>query len=272
MSQAPTPQVLAILRMLIEERAGLRYAAEDEPLIVDKLTLRASEAGFESLLDYYYYLRYDAAAAAEFSALVDSLVVNETYFFREAEQLRAVLDEAIIPIVRAQGSARIWSAACSTGEEPLTIAMMLAERGILERVEVVATDISERALARARSGVFGARSFRSNSPPGGAERWLTLQDGRPVVDDAIRQRVRFSKLNLLDAAAIRELGVFDVIVCRNVLIYFSDETIRRLVGSFYEALRPGGALLVGTSESLLRLVTSLECEEKSGAFFYRRSR
>lgn len=271
MSQTPSPQVVAIITMLIEERTGVRYAGADAPLITDKLVVRALEAGFESLLDYYYYLRYDAASASEFETLVDSLVVNETYFFREYDQLRVVVDELSVP---SDGRAmkRVWSAACSTGEEPFTIAMMLANRGALNRVEIHATDISDRALGRARGGVFSRRALRSGSTPVEAEHWIQIVDGVPRLSSQIRQAVRFGKLNLLDKDAIGRLGMFDVILCRNVLIYFSDETILRVVSHLAQALRPDGMLVLGTSESLLRFGTTLTCEEHKGVFLYRKRR
>jgi chemotaxis protein methyltransferase CheR len=264
------PQVFAILRMLIEERTGLKYGAEDIGLIGDKLASRCREAGFESFLDYYYYLRYDPSAGDEFDQLIDSLVVNETYFFREAVPLTTLIDEVLMPALSARKTARVWSAACATGEEPFTIAMLLAQRGVLDEVEIVATDISTRALSLARSASFRPRSIRDAKLPAFAKPWLDVSADRAVLAPRIRDAVRFSRLNLMDGAAIREQGVFDAILCRNVLIYFSDETIQGLVENLTRSLRPGGSLLVGASESLLRFSTALVCEERRGAFLYRR--
>jgi chemotaxis protein methyltransferase CheR len=266
-----TPQVLAILRMLIEERIGLRYEGGDAALLEDKVLGRADAAGFDSLLDYYYYLRYDVNSEAEFNALTDTLVVNETYFFRELAALRVIVDEVLMPLCELGRSPRVWSAACSTGEEPFSLAMLLAERGKLEQTQIIATDISERALGLARSGTFRPRSVRTEPLPRAAERWLEVRGGRPELDSRIRNAVDFRRLNLLDAEKIRQLGSFDVILCRNVLIYFSDETIQSLVALLSAALYPGGVLLVGTCESLLRYSTSLVCEERKGEFLYRKA-
>lgn len=270
MTPAPPTQVFAILRMLIHERTGIRYGTDDAALIDEKLLLRADEAGFESLLDYYYFLRYDPTSDAEFSALIDSLVVNETYFFREYEGLKVVLDEFVMPAVQARGTARIWSAACATGEEPFTVAMMLAERRALDRVRILATDISERALARARAGRFGARSLRSARLPSEGEHRLDVVDGCPSLNPSLRQAVQFDRLNLLDESKIATLGKFEAILCRNVLIYFADDAIQKVIRHLMEALLPGGALLVGVSESLLRFDTGLLCEERKGVFIYRK--
>ena len=174
-----TPQVLAILRLLIEERLGLRYADGDAALIEDKVLTRADAAGFDSLLDYYYYLRYDPASEAEFNALTDALVVNETYFFRESTALNVVVDEVLKPLLERGRSVRVWSAACSTGEEPFSLAMLLDERGWLERTEIVASDVSERALGLARSGTFRPRSVRTEPLPSAARGRLELRNGRP---------------------------------------------------------------------------------------------
>jgi chemotaxis protein methyltransferase CheR len=261
-----TPQLFAILGALVEERAGLHYGASAMELFADKVAQRASDAGFESLLDYYYYLRYDPAGGEELDRLVDALLVHETYFFREADQLRALVDEILLPAASRGARPRVWCAAAATGEEPLTLAMMLAERGALGRVEIVASDLSRRALERARAGVFGARSQRALPPE--AARWLTRSGDAAVVDPSLRDAIEWRCANLVDPATYAAFGAFDAIACRNVLIYFSDATAHRVVTSLAEHLVPGGHLLVGASESLLRFGTLLRCEERGGAFFY----
>jgi chemotaxis protein methyltransferase CheR len=271
MTSDVAPQVFAILRTLIEERTGLAYAPGDDTIVREKLKLQAQEAGFDSLLDYYYFLRYDAGSQSEFSALVEALVVNETYFFRELPQLETLVDELIVPRVRAGQRPRVWSAACSTGEEPLTLAMLLADRGVLEQTYLLATDISERALARARAGEHNARALRADSAPSAA-RYIEVEAGRPRVDSRISSFVNWKQLNLLDAQGVAALGTFDAILCRNVLIYFAEQTIQRVVGSLVATLEPDGVLLVGVTESLLRFAAPLTCEERRGVFFYRKER
>jgi chemotaxis protein methyltransferase CheR len=265
-----SPQVFAILATFIEERLGMHFDPDDAPVLADKLAPRAAELGLDSLLDYYYFLKYDAAGAREVDALVEALVVGETYFFREAAQLEVLCDEILEPLVHRDGPApRVWCAASASGEEPLTLAMMLDARGLLGGVELVATDLSLRALERARAGDYGKRSLRS-LPPGVIGRWIDFDGDRARVTPRLREAVRWERLNLVDRAAIARLGAFDAILCRNVLIYFRDETIRRVAESLRAALRPGGHLLIGASESLLRFGTPLECYERGGAFFYRR--
>jgi chemotaxis protein methyltransferase CheR len=261
-------QVFTILSGLIEDRLGIFYAASEADLLAEKVSPRALELGFDSLLDYYYYLRYDAGAEVELGELAESLVVNETYFAREGDQLKALVEQLVPRLLLDRRRARIWSAACSTGEEPLTLAGMLLERGLLERVDIVATDISNRALSTARAQHYTGRSLRAvaEAPPS----WLEL-DGRSArVKPEVARAVTWQRLNLIDMAAVASLGRFDVILCRNVLIYFRDPTIKTLTAVFENALNPGGYLLVGASESLLRFGGGLTCEEHGGAFFYRK--
>jgi chemotaxis protein methyltransferase CheR len=165
---------------------------------------------------------------------------------------------------------RIWCAASSTGEEPLTIAMLLAKRGLLQKSRIVASDVSERALARARSGTFGLRSVRA-LPPGIEGSFLRREGDKVYADPALVSAVEWRRVNLMEDESVAALGQFDVVLARNVLIYFADATVRRVVDRLSGALLPGGLLLVGASESLLRYGTSLSCEEHGGAFFYRKT-
>jgi chemotaxis protein methyltransferase CheR len=264
-----SPQVFAILRGLVEERAGLHYSADDRELFAEKVSARAIDEGFESLLDYYYFLRYDPAGDAELERLVEALVVNETYFFREREQLEWLVDHVLVPRCRAGRRPRVWSAACSTGEEPITIAMLLADRGCEGQAELVATDISQRVLDRARAGIFSARSLRYSARPELAARFLEEHDGRLRMTSTLTDQIDWRRCNLTRPEELRRLGKFDAVLCRNVLIYFSDETTQRVIESLTAQIVEDGVLLVGVSESLLRFGTSVLCEEQAGIFYYR---
>jgi chemotaxis protein methyltransferase CheR len=266
---ALSPQVFAILSALIEERTGIHYGLEDRVLLAEKLERRVLERGLDSLLDYYYFLRYDAGAAAEFPELVETLVVNETYFFREAAALEVVVDSLVPELVRAGVRPRVWCAACATGEEPFTLAMLLDAAGLLDETTLVASDISARALARAREGTYVRRSLRA-LPLEAARRWLVpVADGMRV-ERRIVDAVDFRRVNLIDQASVAALGQFDLVLCRNVLIYFADATVETVVATLSRALRPNGRLIVGASESLLRFESGLACEERAGSFFYRK--
>jgi len=267
-----TPPLFAILSSLIEERVGLCYTLQDQELLVAKLSPRVLELGFGSFLDYYHYLRYDPESEREFVGLINALVVNETYFFREFTPLSVMVTDFVAPLVQRGERPRIWCAACSTGEEPLTLAMLLAQHGLLDKVELIASDISSNVLAKARSGEFARRSVRQVPAPQLAARWLTVGERSVSVDRSLLESIRWKQLNLIDATAIAALGPLDWILCRNVLIYFRDETAMRVVNTMSQQLRAGGVLLVGISESLMRFGTGLSCEEHGGVFTYRKAR
>ena len=266
-----TPQLFAIFAGLIEAECGIHYELTDRDLLCSKLATLALDLGFDSLLDYYYRLRYDDADGSARRALVETLLVHETYFFRELPALEQLVAAYLVPALATSGNIRVWSAACSTGEEPFSLAMLLAERGVLERVELVATDISEAAIARARSGLHGKRALRDGYPAALAQRYLEPTQGGFAVNPRIRDAVRFSTANLLAFDPAR-LGVFDAILCRNVLIYFRDAQIVSIVNRLVGCLTTDGVLAVGVSESLLRFGTALVCEERGGSFFYRCAR
>jgi len=271
-------QLFLLLSAFVEERTGLHYSAEDNALFSDKIWTRLEEAGFTSPLDYYYFLRYDPRGEAELVALVDVLVVGETYLFREVDALCAAIDHVIRPAIEARGRARVWSAGCSTGEEPYSLAMLLAEASLLDSVDILATDVSNRSLARARIGNVSQRSLRALVHGSAiaaplslqriAERWLEpLEGGGARVAPRIVQAIDFRRDSILDPT-LHGLDGLDLILCRNVLIYFRDDVVRNVVEMFRRKLRPGGRLIVGASESLLRFGTALRCEERAGAFFY----
>jgi chemotaxis protein methyltransferase CheR len=264
-----TPELHAIWSGFLRDRLGLHYGFDDRAVLGDKLSTRAVDAGFDSLLDYYYHLRYDDEGGAELAALGDALVVNESYLFRERAQLEVIV-ERLAQAIAAGGRPRVWSAACAAGEEPLTLAMMLDHRGLLAATRIVATDLSTRALARAQQGSWSRRALRYDVDAAIAERYLQVDDRSVRIAPALVQKVEWQRINLIDDAQVARMTPCDVILCRNVLIYFDDETVVRVVRSLASRLLPGGALFVGVSESLMRFDTGLVCEDRRGVFFYRR--
>jgi chemotaxis protein methyltransferase CheR len=262
---------LALLRDLIHERTGLFYENGKGDLLADKLSPLVVERGFNSLLDYYYLLKYDAEADDEWRRVMDALSVQETYFGREVDQVRALVD-VIVPqyfsTVR-QTPLRIWSAACATGEEPLSIAMALDEKGWFERapIEIYASDASEAAVKRARRGVYRERSFRSLAPQLRERYFSKVADGWRITPE-LHSRIRWSVANLMVESDVAWLATAPVIFCRNVFIYFSQDSIRKTATLFAHLMPRPGYLFVGASESLLRLTTDFDFQEISGAFVY----
>jgi chemotaxis protein methyltransferase CheR len=266
-----SPQLFAVFAGLVEDATGLHYAPGDRELFASKLIAHAAERGHEMLLDYYYRLRYDDQGGDELASLIEALLVHETYLFRELGSLTELVDGHLVPIVRARKSARVWSAACSTGEEPYTLAMLLDTRGVLDAVEIIATDISPAVIEHARQGKTRRRALRDDHPVDLVARYTEVSGQGIIVTPRIRNAVQFSTMNLV-APVAPALGVFDAIVCRNVLIYFRDEQIVRVIDRLADHLAPDGLIAVGVAESLLRFGTRLVCEERGSAFFYRCAR
>lgn len=264
----PVPQ---LLRDLIHEKTGIYFDTERFDTLLDKLSTRVLAHGCATYLDYYYILKYEEGAS-EWLRVMDVFSVPETYFWREADQLRALVT-VVVPRWFASSPTtplRIWSAACATGEEPYSIAIALQEAGWgAHPIEIRASDASEAALEKARAGVFRERSFRS-LPEHLRRKYFQTKSGEHRIDPAIAARVSFARANLLAEPEIRPLANAEVIFCRNVFIYFSWGSTARVVASFARQAAPGNHLFVGASESLLKLSDDYEISEMSSAFVYRR--
>ncbi|MBL0215854.1 MAG: protein-glutamate O-methyltransferase CheR [Myxococcales bacterium] len=257
---------------LVEEKCGIHYRSEDRDLLASKLETQSLRGGYESLFTYYDRLRNDDAEGAELRELIEALVIHETYFFREMAPLLELVDGTLAGIVQSGRRARVLSAGCSTGEEPLTLAMLLDERELLDGVELVACDVSTKAIARARSGKFGRRALRDDHSRPLASRYLTTSYDGATIDPRLHAAVRFEVVNIIDPVALATLGTFDAILCRNVLIYFADDRVLRVVNLLANSLHTSGLLVVGVAESLLRFGTPMVCEEQHGSFLYRKQR
>ena len=202
---------------------------------------------------------------------MDVLSVQETYFWREMDQVHALVDH-ILPQYAEKYPEKplsIWSAACASGEEPLTIAMALKEGGLLDRypVDIHASDASLRALEKARSGWYGERAFR-NLTSDLKNRYFTQESGKDRITAHLHDNVRWHKANLLRHGEIASFAKSPFIFCRNVFIYFSEKSIKKTVDFFHAKMPSPSYLFVGASESLLKLGTPFELEEIGGAFVY----
>ena len=269
-------RTLPLIRDLVHDRTGLHYDDERLDVIADRCTTLATARGFDSLLDYYYLLKYDPHADEEWVRVVDALSVRETYFWREFDQVRA-LTQAIVPrlLELHRRPIRIWSLPCATGEEPLSLAMALTEAGWFSRaaIEIHAADASAAALTRARAGRFGVRAFRQL--PGELQQRYFDHDvhtGEWVIRPAIHERVQsWHRLNVMQPAELRLLHGADVVFCRNMFIYFQEAGIRRVVNDLAGLMASPGYLCVGAAESLLRLGTPFELQDIQGAYVYVKS-
>lgn len=262
--------VFLLLRDLIRDRVGTWFEDDRRDLLQSKLADRVRDSGAGAFLSYYYLLKYGPGADAEWDCLTDALSVQETYFWREYEQVRALV-EVLVPahVAAGRGPVRIWTAACATGEEPLSLAIALREAGWFDKadIEVWASDASLAALEKARRGVYRERSFRA-LPEALRAKYFTPIVGGWKVDPELQRAVRYSQANLLDQTDITHLATAPFVFCRNVFIYFSTATVTRVVGQFAARMARPGYLFVGVAESLLRSATAFELEEVGGAFVY----
>jgi chemotaxis protein methyltransferase CheR len=264
--------ILQLLRDLIHERTAVYFENDRLDLMLDKLRDRLAAIGCRSYLDYYYLLKYDEHGVEEWRRVMDAFSVQETYFWREFDQVRALVEQVVPAWFRRNATPlHLWSAACATGEEPFSIAMALAEAGWGSHpIEIHAIDASEVALGKARAGVFRERSFRALPAHLRARYFEPHPDGLAIRPE-IAAKVRFSWANLAEPATYAALPPPSVVFCRNVFIYFSAQSIARVVAEFAKLLPPEGHLFIGSSESLLKLTNRFDLQEMGGAFVYMRS-
>ncbi len=262
-----------MLAELLRKHCGLHFDAETRYVFEKRVLRRVRELELTSFAAYQLLLRSGIQGDQELTRLVDELTINETYFFRERAQLAALTTE-IIPELRAARGDRpvsIWSAGCSSGEEPYSVVILAREAGLVPGVDfrVYASDISHRMLRRAREGVYREASFR-DAEPSLRERYFARCEGGRRIADEVRKHVDFIHVNLFDAPKLALLGTMDVVLCRNVIIYFDAAGKRHAIDTFHAKLRPGGYLLLGHSESLIHLSTSFELQQLRRELVYRR--
>lgn len=245
----------ARIRQLAFDTCGMDFAESKKDMIASRLDRTLRKLSLSSYQDYYLHVRDDASGSA-LREFIDALATNHTNFLREADHF-AFLREKFGRVSFRGRPIRIWSAGCSTGEEPYSIAMTLLDerrQDLIPGFQILASDISTRALASAQSGVYVNDKLRdlplawqSAFLEAGTGRW----SGWMKVKKAVRDTIRFERFNLLDNAG--DFGSFDVIFCRNVMLYFNRATQEGIVNRLAERLNPGGYLLTGHTESLMGL-------------------
>ncbi len=263
--------VPSLLGAIIHEQTGIHFDDDRLDVLIEKLQPLVEERQCSSFLDFYYLLKYEENGREDWQRVMDALAVPETYFWREASQIRATVD-LLVPqwFARTSLPLRIWCAASSSGEEPYSIAMALLEAGWGSHpIEIRASDASPQALKKAKAGYYREHSFRA-LPPTLKEKYFTPDSGQWKLASEVTQRVTFMPANLLAAAEISDLARSQVIFCRNVFIYFSPHGIRQTLATFASRMPRGGYLFVGASESLLKLTADFELCELGDAFVYTR--
>lgn len=264
-------------RDLVQRQYGIYFEESKLDALRISLVARATRLGHRSFADYYAQLERDEA---EFNELLNLVTVNETSFFRFPAQFDALRDEILPELAssgrRANRTVRIWSAGCSTGEEPYSIAMTVVDSGIESlgwKSQVLGTDVSTKALATAKAGVYHRRSMGNLSPGVIARHFDLIDVERFRVKEGIRARVDFGYHNLIrEPYPLSLMGNWDVIFCRNVTIYFRPESTKRVLENLYHSLNEGGYLFLGHSETLSESETPFEPVEVGGVYVYRRPR
>ena len=249
-----TTREFSSIRKMAFEACGIDFSDSKKDMVASRLDRALRKLSLTSYEEYYLHVRDDASGTA-LREFIDALTTNHTNFLREADHFAFLRDKFGGRVSFRGRPIRIWSAACSTGEEPYSIAMTLLDQRRHELVpgfQILATDISTRALTAAQSAVYPREKLHDLPLPWlseffetGSGRW----SGWMKVKRAVRDTIRFQRFNLLDSAA--EFGTFDVIFCRNVMLYFGQSTQEGIVSRMTERLNPGGFLLTGHTESLM---------------------
>ena len=264
------------IRNLIKSRSGIWLGDSKMKFLQLRLQQRLKSTNIDNTKEYYYYLRYDTAGEKEISALIDAVAVNETHFFREREQLEDFWHEALLPLLDQKSNGiplTVWSAACSTGEEAYTLAMLLLEhpRKIPPaRIRILASDISHTALQAAREGVYEEYALRYLPQEYRMKYFDPAGNGRYAVKETVKQLVKFAHVNLIDSFATGRIREMDWIFCRNAIIYFDDEDLARCINNLYRSLNQGGTLFLGHAESLARISSPFEVVRLKHTVVYRK--
>lgn len=265
-----------IIRDFIHEKCGIFFAENKKYLLENRLFKRMSTLGLKSFRDYFYQVKYDTSLK-EFNMLMNLVTTNETSFYRNPPQLLCFQDEVLPQILESKCRAgkkrlRIWSAGCSTGEEPYTISMIILD--VLGdnhgwNVEIIANDISENVLQAARKAQYSEMALRT-TPPEIIKKYFRREETKYAVVENVKRQVNFSHLNLADRRRMALMNEVDFVFCRNVMIYFSDEIKRQVVRGFYNSLLPGGYMFIGHAESLHGISRAFNLEYfKNGLVYHK---
>ncbi len=265
------------IRDFIYKHSGLHFEEKKIYFVKKRLSIRMKALAIESPKEYLWLLKYGDPDGKELQELINLLTTNETYFFREFDQLAVFAENCLQEVCaskeeKGNKTLRIWSAGCSTGEEPYTISIILLE--MLDRyhswdIEILATDIDTKVLKKAREGIYSRRAVK-DVPEEYLEKYFIKNDDNYRVKSIVKRPVRFRHLNLIDEKKMRLIKGIDFLFCRNVLIYFDETTRISVVSNFYDSLNVGGYIFLGHSESMSRISTAFALRRKNGFIVYQK--
>jgi chemotaxis protein methyltransferase CheR len=266
-----------IIRDIIKKRSGIWLPDSKTTFLKIRLRHRLKVTNTETVKNYYYYIKYDPNGEKEIDDLIDAVTVNETYFFRDDDQLDDFSTEIVPRLLEKKGvfdPVSIWSAGCSTGEEPYTLAMLLLEHPLNiepSRINIVCSDISGSVLQSAREGLYDEYSIR-NIPPYYLLKYFEKdENGKYRIKKQAKDVVNVSRINLMDAFAAGRIRNMDCVFCRNVIIYFADNEKETCISHLYRSLKKGGYLFLGHAESLGRISSLFESIRLKRTVAYRKS-
>lgn len=261
---------------LFYRKTGIVFGESKRYFVDRRLADRIAATGTGSFAEYLNLLRFRDPKAVEMQNLVNAMTVNETYFYRESYQFRCLVDSILPELVRgrrANDPVQIWSMPCSTGEEAYSLAIYLLENWPEVDnydVRLLASDIDTRVLEQARAGIYDARSVQ-HVPPRALSRYFNALGGeRWQVVQSLRDSIEFRQANISSEADMRRFQQVDVVFCRNLLIYFDDASRRRAAEALHDALRPGGFVCLGHSESMSRISSLFKARKFADAIVYQR--
>jgi len=263
-------------REFFYRKTGIQFDDSKRYFVDRRLIDRIEATDSGNFRNYFMMLRFEASGD-EIQTLTNVMTVNETYFFREEYQFKCLVNSILPEITKGKkdkSPIRIWSMPSSSGEEPYSIAMYLLEywSGINEwDVEIISSDIDTTILNQARRGLYSARSVQ-NLPKALLSKYFTGKGAEYQICEDLKQAVEFTRVNLMNAADVRGYRGFDVIFCRNLLIYFDDLSRRQAADTFYDALHPGGFLCLGHSESMSRISSLYKACKFSDSVVYQKSK
>ena len=259
-----------LIRDHIHDYCGIFCEDDKVQILAMRLSSRMMVLDISSFSEYYNYLRFHPRGRDEMADLIPRLTNNETYFFREINQLTFLVARLKEKIKQGDTAPfRVLSCGCSSGEEAYTLAIMLEEAGAYGKceIEITGIDIDQKILQKAKTAEFTAYSLRSTGRDR-IERYFVKEGDKYRLDERIRMRVKTVHGNLIDQDVFKRFKDVDAILCRNVFIYFSDAAIGRAVESFYESLADDGCLLLGHSESLSRITDIFLAERRPNTIVY----
>ncbi|MFW5487517.1 MAG: CheR family methyltransferase [Desulfovibrio sp.] len=264
------------LRDFIYDRSGIYIADNRKYLLENRLANRIKKLNLKDYGEYFYYLQYDPRKQQELNRLFEAVTTNETSFYRNPPQLKVFQDKVLKTVLDAQKakrtkSLRIWSAGCSTGEEPYTLGIILHEvlgKDISQwNIKITANDLSEAVLMSARRGIYTDYALRT-TPKEIVRKYFEEDGGKFKVIPEVKRLVSFGQINLNDKVQLKRVERSQIVFCRNVIIYFDDAVKKQVIGSFYDNLLPGGFLLIGHSESLHNISRAFKPIHHPGAIVY----